>query len=169
MVARRCAECRGRNVKVEIRPDTFNYGLDNPVAIDDGVHIVCSDCGEVSVAMHPAKTQNAIASAIASSGVRLSPKEICYLRKFLSMNQSKLGERIGLSQEHLSRCETGKMVLGQAAERLLRLIAVAEAEGQSGLVFRALGSDSLKTLPPEEHHVRISVPWLSTETGGSLT
>ena len=159
MVAtRKCAECRGANVRVEHKPLTEDFGLDNPVTIEGVAHIICADCGEVSTAMQPAKITRAIVEAIAGSDVILSPKEIAYLRRSMDLSQEQLGGLIGLSQEHLSRCETGKTPLGDTAERLLRLVSLNKLEEHDDLIDKALiHEEALDLIPPPEHHLHLSL------------
>lgn len=152
-----CFECRSTNVRIERRPFDADFGLDNPVTLEDVEHLVCGNCQEVSVIMRPAQTTRAIVDAIVSSDVALTPKEVAFLRHATGMSQGTLGKMIGISQEHLSRCECGKTSLGSTAERLLRLLAISKVNVAGDTVSKALDHSIERTVPADEHRWRIPV------------
>lgn len=57
---------------------------------------------------------------------RLSGPEIKFARKAVPIKASALAERIGVSPEHLSRCEAGERALSVGAEKCLRVAILLE-------------------------------------------
>jgi DNA-binding transcriptional regulator YiaG len=53
---------------------------------------------------------------------KFSPDEIRFVRKAVNVKASELAKLLGVSAEHLSRCEHGERVLSASAEKLLRVI-----------------------------------------------
>lgn len=88
----------------------------------------CQKCGETEVAI-PAieEFHRTIAGALIRKRARLAPAEIKYLRKYLGWAGTDFARRIGSTAETVSRWEHGKMPMGLAAERLLRLMVAKEA------------------------------------------
>jgi len=58
---------------------------------------------------------------------KLSGKEIHFIRKAIKAKQKELAQRIEMSAEHLSRCESGAMVMSPTSEKLLRIYALKTA------------------------------------------
>ncbi len=52
---------------------------------------------------------------------KLSGQELRFIRKAVGIQASKLAEKIGVTPEHLSRCEAGERVLSSGAEKCLRV------------------------------------------------
>lgn len=52
---------------------------------------------------------------------KLSGSELKFVRKAFKVPANKLAERIGVSAEHLSRCEAGERVLSTGTEKCLRI------------------------------------------------
>lgn len=57
---------------------------------------------------------------------RLSGGEIKFVRKSLSIKAGDLADMIGVSPEHLSRCEAGERVLSTGVEKCLRMAVILE-------------------------------------------
>lgn len=53
---------------------------------------------------------------------KLSGDEIKFLRKAINLKALELADLLGISAEHLSRCENGDRVLSNSAEKLFRVI-----------------------------------------------
>lgn len=53
---------------------------------------------------------------------KFSSQELKFLRKAVNLKAIELAELLGISAEHLSRCENGDRVLSNAAEKLFRVI-----------------------------------------------
>jgi DNA-binding transcriptional regulator YiaG len=57
---------------------------------------------------------------------KLSGQEIKFIRKSLRIKATDLSEMIGVSPEHLSRCEAGERVLSIGVEKCLRMAVLLE-------------------------------------------
>lgn len=55
---------------------------------------------------------------------KFSPADIKFVRKAVGLKAVDLAELLGVSPEHVSRCEKGDRVLSVAAEKLLRVIVL---------------------------------------------
>ena len=66
---------------------------------------------------------NAVVRSRAEHPRKLNGKEIAFVRKALNVQAKLLASFLGMSPEHLSRCESGTKVMSVASEKLLRLFA----------------------------------------------
>lgn len=55
---------------------------------------------------------------------KFSPEDIKFVRKAVGLKALDLAELLGVSAEHISRCEKGDRILSVAAEKLLRVIVL---------------------------------------------
>jgi DNA-binding transcriptional regulator YiaG len=77
---------------------------------------------------------------------KLTPAEIKFIRKAVGLKASELANLLGISAEHLSRCEHGDRTLSLAAEKLLRVIILKRRYNSSGMIEKlkaCLANDSL--------------------------
>ena len=122
-----CTVCGGQ---MRARRENYRYDASGlPYVTLQGLEVRrCPKCGETEVAI-PAIEQlhRAIAGALIRKRARLSPAEIKYLRKSLGWSGVDFAQRVGSTPETVSRWEHGKMPMGLAAERLLRLMVATEA------------------------------------------
>ena len=122
-----CTICGGQ---MKTRRENYRYEASGlPHITLKGVEVRrCQQCGETEVAI-PAieELHREIASALIRKRARLAPAEIKYLRKFLGWSGMDFAQRVGATAETVSRWEHGKMPMGPAAERLLRLMVATEA------------------------------------------
>lgn len=58
---------------------------------------------------------------------KLSGADIRFVRKAIGVKQKEMAQKIEMSHEHLSRCESGTLVLSPGAEKLLRIFAIKVA------------------------------------------
>jgi DNA-binding transcriptional regulator YiaG len=58
---------------------------------------------------------------------KLSGADIRFIRKAIGVKQKDMALRLGMSCEHLSRCETGTLVMSPTSEKLLRIFALKTA------------------------------------------
>ncbi|RYZ79133.1 MAG: helix-turn-helix domain-containing protein [Proteobacteria bacterium] len=63
-----------------------------------------------------------IAFSRALDSRKMSPEELKFVRKAVGLKAIDLAEMLGISPEHVSRCEKGDRTLSPAAEKLLRVI-----------------------------------------------
>ena len=122
-----CTVCGGQ---MKRRRENYRYEASGlPYVTLQGVEVRrCQKCGETEVAI-PAieELHRAIAGALIRKRARLAPAEIKYLRKSLGWSGTDFAQRVGATAETISRWEHGKMPMGSAAERLLRLMVATEA------------------------------------------
>lgn len=122
-----CTVCGGQ---MKTRRENYRYEASGlPYVTLKGIEVRrCQKCGETEVAI-PAieELHRAIAGALIRKRARLAPAEIKYLRKYLGWAGTDFAQRVGTTPETVSRWEHGKMPMGAAAERLLRLMVATEA------------------------------------------
>jgi len=58
---------------------------------------------------------------------KLSGADIKFVRKVLGLKQKELASKIEITAEHLSRCETGPLVMSPSSEKLLRIFSFKTA------------------------------------------
>jgi DNA-binding transcriptional regulator YiaG len=68
----------------------------------------------------------------------LAPVEIRFLRKHVGLSGTQLAQRMGVTRETVSRWETGAVPMGSVADRLLRLLVVAQEPAESCAVDEML-------------------------------
>jgi transcriptional regulator with XRE-family HTH domain len=121
---RRCDRCKTglleRSVKREHVEDLGGV----VVNIIDAVKVFkCTgqDCGEETTGIPDMQgLVHAAAVYRALSPVRLSGKEVRFMRRALDMTQVDFGKMMDLTAEHVSRWETGARGIGCATEKLTR-------------------------------------------------
>ncbi len=127
MMMMTCTVCGG---PMKTRRENYRYESSGLSSVTlQGVEVSrCPKCGETEVAI-PAIEQlhRAIAGALIRKRARLAPPEIKFLRKSLGWSGADFALRMGTTPETVSRWEHGKMPMGPAAERLLRLMIAKEA------------------------------------------
>lgn len=144
-----CTVCGGQ---MKTRRENYRYEASGlPYVTLKGVEVRrCQKCGETEVAI-PAieELHRAIAGALIRKRARLAPAEVKYLRKYLGWSGTDFAQRVGSTPETVSRWEHGKMPMGPAAERLLRLIVATEAPVSDYTVdvLAQLGADDRKPRP----------------------
>jgi putative zinc finger/helix-turn-helix YgiT family protein len=121
-----CTACGGQ---MKSRRENYRYDASGlPYVTLKAVEVRrCPKCGETEVAIHAiGKLHRAIAAALIHKRARLAPAEVKYLRKYLGWSGTDFAQRMGTTPETVSRWEHGKMPMGAAAERLLRLMVATE-------------------------------------------
>ncbi len=123
-------KCRQCGAKMQSRRENRKYdcGLDNVTLV--GVRVYhCAHCGEEEIEI-PAvlDLHRVMAFMIAEKSVKLTPKEIRYLRTYLGLSGAEFARRMGVSSEAVSKWERVDKPLGMktATERLLRLMVLHE-------------------------------------------
>jgi putative zinc finger/helix-turn-helix YgiT family protein len=122
-----CTVCGG---PMKTRRENYRYdgsGLSSVTL--HGVEVSrCPKCGGAEVAIPAIEgLHRTIAGALIRKRARLAPAEIKFLRKSLGWSGADFARRIGATPETVSRWEHGRMPMGLAAERLLRLMVATEA------------------------------------------
>lgn len=138
----------------EYRPD---IGAPFEVVLHDAVRQrVCADSGEILETHVPnmGGLLKEVAVARTLFPRKFSADELKFLRKAVNLKGSELASLLGVSPEHLSRCENRDRVLSVAAEKLFRVIILkrrfnlSELEGwvNKHLSDNKLDEDSVRKL-----------------------
>lgn len=129
MRTKSCPECLAE-MKSQIRDHHFvESGLDNVWLEGMTVH-VCPNGHELVAIPAMAKLHRAVALAIVSSGQRLAPPEVKYLRKYLGLSNQDFAKVMNVSEGQASRWANGDE-MGGPAERLLRLLVLRGVKPES--------------------------------------
>jgi len=108
--------------------DEYEPALGAPfkVILHKSVQQIRNDQGDVIETRIPnmAGLLKTVAARRAMCDRKFSPADVKFVRKALCLKGSSLADIIGISAEHMSRCENGDRVLSVSAEKLLRVIAV---------------------------------------------
>jgi putative zinc finger/helix-turn-helix YgiT family protein len=92
-------------------------------------HEECPQCGEsYEVFSRFEELFHVLAVAVIEQPSRLGGDEIRFLRNFLELAQVELAMRLGVTQETISRWETGKQQISKTADHLLRLMVAYELQ-----------------------------------------
>jgi DNA-binding transcriptional regulator YiaG len=67
---------------------------------------------------------------------KFTPAEIKFVRKAVGLKATELADLLGISAEHLSRCENGDRALSISAEKLLRVIVLKKRYRYSEMTDR---------------------------------
>lgn len=126
----KCTACGG---KMTARREDYKYeacGLSGITLL--GIEVRrCKECEEYEVVIpRIQELHQLIATKLIRKQARLTADEIRFLRKHLGWSGTDFAEHIGVTPETVSRWEQGRIPMGAAAERLLRL-AVAHLEPAS--------------------------------------
>ena len=121
-MARNCYDC-GAPTRRERKDYKYTEcGLPDVTLKNLTVH-VCRECGaEMPEIPNMAGLHRAILAEVISKRTLLSGEEIRFLRRVGRLKASELAKLIGITPEHLSRCENNKKTIGTQADRVLRLI-----------------------------------------------
>jgi putative transcriptional regulator len=76
----------------------------------------------------------AIAARVTRKPGGISPQEFRFLRKYLGLSQTALGELIGADTQAIARWEKGKSGIPGSADRLLRALCERHAEGKADIL-----------------------------------
>lgn len=130
----RCTSC-GEPVNFERRNYRYTEsGVSNVIL--QGIEVAeCSICGN-SEAIIPqmARIHTAIARALAKSPARLTGEQFRFLRKHLGMSGEELSHYLHTDRTKISKWERGEDSIGQATDRLVRLLmASLDSELRAGV------------------------------------
>jgi len=94
--------------------------------------LTCPQCkGESPVIPKIAQLHEVIARSLLTKPALLSGEEIRFLRKHAGVAQKAFADLLGMTQEHLSRVETGKTeVLGPAGDKLVRAVVAQQLQAE---------------------------------------
>jgi DNA-binding transcriptional regulator YiaG len=172
---RRCAKCKGL-IERSVRPEHTEDLGGVVVKVLNAVQVFrCRNCGSEVVAI-PDMDGLASAAAIsrALNPVRLSGREVKFLRRVLDMKQTEFAKAMDLAPESVSRWENDARGIGGACEKLVRHNVCAllhkDAKGRpyDPAIIAHMEFSSLEegeSLPPIEL-VRVRVPDDSPDAEG---
>ncbi len=87
---------------------------------------------------------NAVVRSRVEHPRKLNGKEIAFIRKALGVRAKVLAVFLGMSAEHLSRCEAGSKVMSASSEKLLRLFAFLGTYSKDPTAMFNKFSDAIK-------------------------
>lgn len=103
-----------------------NIGAPFKVILVDSVRQKVSDSGEILETSIPnmGGLLKEVALARSLCDRKFLPTEIKFVRKAIGLKAAEIANLLGITPEHLSRCENGDRALSVAAEKLLRVIVL---------------------------------------------
>lgn len=133
-----CTNCLRAGVETKIAPAYEATGLGAPfkVILEDAVkQTVCTKCGEVLETYIPDMEGlfHAVVFTRALEPRKLTGTEMRFMRRTMGWKAKDLAKHLGVSAEHLSRCENGTKVMAPATEKLFRLYAVLRTPDKEAL------------------------------------
>jgi len=135
-----------------------NFGTSFDVFLIGAVRQILSDNGEILETRIPNMSGLLKEVALSRSlcARKFSPGDIKFLRKAFGLKALDLADLLGVSAEHLSRCENGDRALSMAAEKLLRIIIIKKRFNYASIneeLSEYLKSDALDTAKIEKFRV----------------
>lgn len=133
-----CKSCGRVNATERIVPAYEAVGLGAPfkVILKCAVRVeVCPNCGQ-TLSTHIPDMEglfHAVVFARALEPRALSGEEIRFMRKAMGWKAKELAKHLGISAEHLSRCEASVKCMQQPTEKLFRLYALLKTPDKSAL------------------------------------
>lgn len=112
-----------------------NIGAPFRVVLHNSVQQLLSKDGSVAETVIPNLDDllKEIAFSRALNTRKFSPQDVRFVRKAVGLKAIDLADLLGVSPEHISRCEKGARVLSVAAEKLLRVIILKRRHNPAAL------------------------------------
>ena len=118
----------------DVEPTPYAYticGLDN-IFLLNGYKISIHDGEEYVAVVDVDGLHRAIGRHLVMHRKGLSPKEVRFLRKTMDLTQAELAAKLGNDAQSVARWEKGTCEMPGAAEKLLRVIFLAENISDAG-------------------------------------
>ena len=133
-----CTSCIGAGVESTIVPAYEASGLGAPfkVILEQAAKVeTCAKCGVMLGTYIPDMEGlfHAVVFTRALEPRKLLGAEIRFMRKAMSWKAKDLAKHLGITAEHLSRCESGEKVMSPGTEKLFRLYALLKTPDKSAL------------------------------------
>lgn len=144
----KCVNCGGRLALTKERHYKYvESGLPHVTLGNINVY-KCEQCAQVEAEIPNIEALHTqMAEDIAHRERRLCHHEIRFLRKHIGLTGAQFAQFAGVTPETVSRWENGRIRMGDAAERLLRLMALCLPKDQGSYSFlRRITDEAL-----EEH------------------
>lgn len=128
-----------------------NLGAPFKVVLYDAVRQTCDKNGKVLSTSIPnlRGLRREIALARCLHSRKLAPIELKFLRKAIGSKAVEIANLLGVSPEHLSRCEHGDRVLSTSAEKLFRVAVLNKRHDVIDLADRLVSSSNTHELDAE--------------------
>jgi transcriptional regulator with XRE-family HTH domain len=132
-------------VKTAVVPAYDAVGLRAPfkVILENAVKVeTCTRCGAVLGTYIPDMEGlfYTVVFARALEPRKLTGAEVRFMRKAMGWKATELVKHLGISAEHLSRCENGTKVMALSTEKLFRLYALLRTPDKAALKELDLGT-----------------------------
>lgn len=115
---------------VTVLPEYVAEHLNAPfkVVLKNSVRQIIDDCGNVEkiVIPNPRGLLKQVAITRLLFPRKLSGADIKFVRKSLKIKAIELADMLGITPEHLSRCESGERVLSPGVEKCMRLSVILD-------------------------------------------
>jgi transcriptional regulator with XRE-family HTH domain len=133
-----CTSCASTSVNTKLVSSYEATGLGAPfkVILEDAVkEQTCSLCGKTLGTYIPDMEGlfHAVVFSRALEPRKLSGAEVRFMRHAMGWKAKDLAKHLGVSAEHLSRCESGVKVMAPATEKLFRLYSVLRTPDKAAL------------------------------------
>lgn len=169
-----CTSCIGASIKTEIVPDYDADILGAPfkVYLREAVKVeVCTNCGAVlnTAIPDPDGLMYTVLFSRALHPRKLTGNEIKFMRNLMGWKAKKLADELGISPEHLSRCENGHTPMSETMERLFRILAVlnpqCSTEPKTELTdkVRKIIKEAIDNLAERLKSFKIEATWAANE------
>lgn len=104
-----------------------NLGISFQVILVDSAQRIQGEMGSETYIPDYQGLIKQIALTRAAHPLKLKGGDIRFLRKTLGLKAKDLAEKLDLTPEHLSRCESGDKILSPNSEKVLRSLVILEA------------------------------------------
>lgn len=167
-----CTACVGAAFDTRIVPeyDADILGAPFKVLLHDAVKVeVCITCGTVlnTAIPDPEGLLYAISFSRALHTRKLVGAEVKFMRHVMGWKGKKLAEELGITPEHLSRCENGHAVMSPPTEKLFRLYSILLpkeiSEPRAEAKVRAMLQDAVDDLIKAMNGFKIEATWGTNE------
>lgn len=133
-----CTSCNRASVATKIVPSYEAAGLGAPfkVVLEHAVKVdACTKCGATLGTYIPDMEGlfHAVVFSRALEPRKLTGVEMRFMRKAMGWKAKELAKHLGVTAEHLSRCEGGTKVMAPATEKLFRLYALLQTPDKEAL------------------------------------
>lgn len=133
-----CATCDGASATTKVVPSYEAVGLGAPfkVILEDAVKVTsCAKCG-MTLGTYIPDMEGLFYAVVFTRALeprKLNGEELRFMRKAMGWRAKDLAKHLGVSAEHLSRCENSTKLMAPATEKLFRLYVVLKTPDKSAL------------------------------------
>lgn len=175
-----CTNCGGASLVTKVVPSYEAVGLGAPfkVILEDAVKVTsCQQCG-LTLGTYVPDMEGLFFAVVFTRALerqKLSGEELRFMRKAMGWKAKDLAKHLGVSAEHLSRCENNTKLMAPATEKLFRLYVLLKTPDKTALeelemsaLFDLIEIDAIwdSSKPLAFHFVRRSVVQEPVHDGG---